>query len=156
MEDWLFPERLPAQLSDYATADWANIFSWVTSVHDPEGIPKRWSWFQIYLDFLEKYPAGGPWYHLGTKQWRFSQTRPKSSFLKQVRWFNSYILKVGQQVVEKMPINYQIPDSCFISFRTKTLPVRVKEERHMAIERSLGQWNSNFATPKELADVLDD
>lgn len=156
MEEWRFPEHLPAQLSDYSTADWANVFSWVTTMHDPEGTPKRWSWFQMYLDFKTSYPSGGPWYHSGTKQWRFSQTRPRSTFLKEVRWFNSYITRVGQHVIDKFPINYQIPDSCYISFRTKTLPVQIKEAKHLAIERLLGQWKTCFATPKELLDVMDD
>lgn len=113
------------------------------------------SWFQLYLDFQPHFPAGGPWYHQGTKQWRFSQTRLKVSFLKQVRWFNSYITKVGQQLHSRIPINPQIPDSCFISFRTKTLPVSVTEGRHLAVENILGQWSSCFATPKELSDIFD-
>ena len=54
-----------------------------------------------------------------------------------------------------MPINLQIPDSCYISFRTKTLPVSVTEGRHIEVENILGQWNTCFSTPKELEDVLD-
>ena len=155
MEPWLFPTVLPEPLSEYMTADWNNIVSWVVSLHEAVGTPRRWSWFQLYLDFQKRFPSGGPWYHSGTKQWRISQTRPKSSFLKQVRWFNSYIVKVGQQVVTRMPINLQIPDSCYISFRTKTLPVSVTEGRHIEVENILGQWNTCFSTPKELEDVLD-
>ena len=160
-EQWLwksgfFHIGLPAHLSEYVTADWTNIQSWVTTLHDPEGNTKRWSWFQLYIDYRLKYPAGSPWYHLGSKQWRFSQTRPKSTFLKQVRWFNAYISKVGQHLVEKMPINQQNPDSCYICFKTKTLPVRVPEERHLALEQFLGTFKNCFTTPKELLAVMDE
>ena len=154
MEPWQFPTVLPQQYSEYMTADWSNIVTWVTSLHEPEGSPRRWSWFQLYLDFQQRYPSGGPWYHQGTKHGRISQTRPKSTFLKQVRWFNSYIAKIGQLVVDKMPINLQIPDSCYISFRTKTLPVSVTDGRHISVENLLGQWSTCFSTPKELEDVL--
>lgn len=150
MEDWRFPTTLPEHLSEYAMQRQIG-----RTLQLGFCLCMTRSWFQLYLDFQQHFPAGGPWYHQGTKQWRFSQTRLKVSFLKQVRWFNSYITKVGQQLHSRIPINPQIPDSCFISFRTKTLPVSVTEGRHLAVENILGQWSSCFATPKELSDIFD-
>ena len=54
MEPWQFPTVLPQQYSEYMTADWSNIVAWVTSLHEPEGSPRRWSWFQLYLDFQQR------------------------------------------------------------------------------------------------------
>ena len=155
MEPWQFPLTLPPSLAEYRTEDWAIITRWVESLHMPEGTPRRWSWFQMYLDFQQQSSTGTPWYHQNTKEWRISQTRPKVSFLKQVRWFNAYILKVGQQVVGRMPVRLQIPDSCYISFRTKTLPVSITEERHCGVEEILGQWSTCFSTPKEIGDLVE-
>ena len=154
MEPWIFPAELPSGLAEYRTEDWNNITAWVTSLHMGDGTPRRWSWFQLYLDFQRQFEDGTPWYHQNTKEWCISQTRPKVSFLKQVRWFNAYILKVGQHLVGTMPIRQQIPDSCYVSFRTKTLPVCVSEERHMEVENILGQWRSCYSTPKELGQVF--
>ena len=155
MEQWLFPQVLPEQLAEYVTEDWNNITNWVNSLHITTGVPRRWSWFQLYLDYQKRYPHGSPWYHQNTKEWRISQTRPKVSFLKQVRWFNAYITKVGQHIVGRMPITLQIPDSCYISFRTKTLPVSVTDGRHYEVENILGQWKTCLSTPKELMDVME-
>eukprot|EP00438_Fugacium_kawagutii_P010337 Skav212590 [mRNA] locus=scaffold125:530151:534734:+ [translate_table: standard] len=156
MHNWLFPVELPPTAHTFEHEEWGDITAWIRSLHGTEARDRvyRWSWFQLYTDFVLQYEHEGPWYDTTSLRWRASSSMPgQPNFVRRSRWFTSYLRKVAGHLQIQLPVVYGKPDSPLIGYWLNLLPVSVSADRHAAVNEWMVQWNNNYMISKDLAVI---
>eukprot|EP00438_Fugacium_kawagutii_P029787 Skav227160 [mRNA] locus=scaffold502:175705:180465:- [translate_table: standard] len=143
-EEWYIPDRPPEDAKYLACPDLCTLHEWSQTLHDPNEPVRWWTWHQLFIDARFYQGDIGPWNHLNTHTWRAGAVCPPRSFAKRTRSFSTYLTKLAKLSGDPLPIAFTRRDSPVYAFWTKTLPVRVSEERCQAVDR----WLLPFGTFK--------
>lgn len=156
---WAFPPELPQAAKQFSHPEWPLILEWLTKFEGPVDKPggpwitQRWSWFQLYADFLQTNPNGGPWYSPHCKRWLSSSKRPSVGFVKQARWFSRYLIKLAAKLETPLTVAVARPDSFVLNFWCNTLTVVVTEEHRQEIDSLLGRGKAVCRYPSDLEKI---
>ena len=152
-QPWQLVECLPPVAKAFATDEWPLIYKWIGSFHET-GVVQRWSWYQLYMDFLLDHKQGGPWYASSKKRWVSAKDRPNCGFAQQSRWFARYITKLATKLQTPLPTVVSRPESFTIFFWCTTLPVKTTEARRVRVDEALALSRATYRQPSDMTDVM--
>lgn len=148
--EWFFPTDLPEEAALFWQSSWPTLQQWNHSLHNGARI-YHWSWYQLYADYVISTGDNGPWYDQLALRWKESASMPSpTNFVRRCRWFTTFWGKLSKKLGRPLPTRYQKPDCPLLGFWINTLPVRISEDRHQAVNMWLRQWNSAFQVSKDL------
>ena len=158
---WEFPEELPPEAKQFMHSDWPTIFQWLQKFQGPMDKPggpwiaQRWSWYQLYADYVRNHRNGGPWYSPHCKRWLASSKRPDVGFVKQTRWFSRYIIKLAARLGKPLTVAVMRPDSFVLNFWCNTMTVVVTEQHRQLIDEFLGRGKAVCRYPSDLEKITE-
>ena len=151
-QPWQLVQILPPAAKSFEVDEWALIYKWIGSFHET-GVVQRWSWYQLYMDFLLDHKQGGPWYASSKKRWASARDRPNCGFAQQSRWFAKYITKLATKLQTPLPTVVSRPESFTIFFWCTTLPVKTTEARRVRVDEALALSRATYRQPSDMTDV---
>lgn len=151
--DWRLVEFLPQTAKSFRVDEWVLIYKWIGTFHET-GMVQRWSWYQLYMDFLLDHKQGGPWYASSKKRWANARERPEADFAQQSRWFAKYVTKLARNLDMPLPTIVSRPDSYTIFFWCTTLPVRINEARRARVDSALALGRATYRRPCDMVDAI--
>ena len=151
--DWRLVEFLPQTAKSFRVDEWVLIYKWIGTFHET-GMVQRWSWYQLYMDFLLDHKQGGPWYASSKKRWANARERPEADFAQQSRWFAKYVTKLARNLYMPLPTIVSRPDSYTIFFWCTTLPVRINEARRARVDSALALGRATYRRPCDMVDAI--
>ena len=152
-QDWRLVQFLPQTAKSFEVDEWALIHRWIGTFHNT-GTVQRWSWYQLYMDFLLDHKQGGPWYAGSKKRWVSARERPSTDFAQQSRSFAKYLTKLARKLGTPLPTVVSRPDSYTIFFWCTTLPVKTTEARRARVDEALAMSRATYRQPMDMTDVM--
>ena len=156
---WELPSELPAEAKQFSHPEWHVIHRWHQQFQGPSNRPggpwvsQRWSWYQLYADYLRFNRSGGPWYSPHCKRWMSSSNRPSVGFVKQSRWFSRYIIKLAAKLGKPLTVAITRPDSFVLNFWCNTVVVMVTENHRQIVDEMLGRGKAVCRYPSDLEKI---
>ena len=151
MEPWLFPQDHECH-PNYRLPRHEEIIAWNHGLHLDDGVPQRWSWWELYVDISFVLPSFAPAYSIPKNKWIEGDVEG-IPFLKRTKSFARYMHRLAKQLSIELPARHTRPQTCHISWWTKTLPVRVPLARSAAIDAWLGKYVSGITKTSDLSVV---
>ena len=151
MEPWFFPLDHDCH-PNYRLPRHEEIIAWNHGLHLDEGVPQRWSWWELYIDICFVIPSFAPAYSIPRNKWIEADVEG-IPFLKRTKSFARYIHRLASQLGVELPARHTRPQTCHITWWTKTLPVRVPLARSAAIDQWLGRFISGVTKTSDLSVV---
>ena len=153
MQPWEFPIPLPPEASHFQVPETDQILAWIRDLHQGEGDPVRWSWWELFVDANLQFQQCGPWYCHQEHKWKGASCQPAVPFLKRVRSFSQYLTKLAKCLQHTLPTKLACPVGSQISFWTTTLPVVIPQSRIVAVDQWLGRWISGAGRTSDLRAI---
>lgn len=139
---WTIPAAAPDDDPQLQCPDLEALHTWSMTLNDGVSPTRWWTWQQLFIDARFQHPQIGPWYDQPNHTWRAGAVCPPHTFSKRVRWFLTYINKLVKSHKTTIPLKLSRPDSHVYAFWTKTLPVRIPQERCDKVDQWLMEWGT--------------